>query len=166
MHSDLERVLIIGNSGSGKSWLARQLAEKIALPVTDLDNLNWEPGGYVKARAKEAVLKAALTIASEAHWIMEGVYGWIADSVATYATHIIWLTPAPAECVENIKARGVRNNGSAADFAALLEWAAMYETRAGSSSYQGHLAVFAKASTAQQIRLSSRDEMNQFLSLY
>jgi len=51
MHNDLQRVLIIGNSGSGKSWLARQLAEKFATPATDLDNLNWEPGGYVKARA-------------------------------------------------------------------------------------------------------------------
>ena len=166
MHNDLQRVLIIGNSGSGKSWLARQLAEKFAIPATDLDNLNWEPGGYVKARAKEAVLKDALTIASDARWIMEGVYGWIADNVLPYATHIIWLTPAPAECVENIKARGVRNNGSAADFAALLEWSAAYETRAGSSSYQGHLAVFAKASSAQSIRLSSRDEMMSFLSAF
>ena len=166
MHNDLQRVLIIGNSGSGKSWLAKRLAEKIALPVTDLDRLNWEPGGYGNARAKEAVLKDALAIARGASWIMEGVYGWIADNVAAYATHIIWLTPAPAECVDNIKARGVRNNGSAADFAALLEWAVTYETRTGSSSYQGHLAVFAKASLARKIRLSSRDEMNQFLSLY
>ena len=162
--SNMQRVLIIGNSGSGKSWLARRLAEKIALPAIDLDNLNWEPGGYVKARAKEAVLKDALTMASEAHWIMEGVYGWIADSVLAYATHIIWLTPDPAECVENIKARGVRNSGSATDFTALLEWSAAYETRTGSSSYQGHLAVFAKASPAQQIRLSSRDEMMSFLN--
>ena len=166
MRSDIQRVLIIGNSGSGKSWLARQLAEKIALPVTDLDNLNWEPGGYVKARAKEAVLQDALAIARETRWIMEGVYGWIADSVAAYATHIIWLTPAPAECVANIKARGVRNSGSAADFAALLEWAVAYETRTGSSCYQGHLAVFAKKGAAKRVRLSSRDEMNQFLSTF
>ncbi|MCR4457629.1 hypothetical protein [Pseudescherichia sp. L3] len=110
-------------------------------------------------------MQDALAIARESRWIIEGVYGWIAESVVAYATHIIWLTPAPTECVDNIKARGIRNSGSATDFAALLDWAAAYETRTGSSSYQGHLAVFAKASPAKQISLSSRDEMSQFLSL-
>ncbi len=166
MPGDIQRVLIIGNSGSGKSWLAMRLAEKIALPVTDLDTLNLEPGGYGKARAKEAVLQDALAIARESRWIIEGVYGWIAESVVAYATHIIWLTPAPTECVDNIKARGIRNSGSATDFAALLDWATAYETRTGSSSYQGHLAVFAKASPAKRVRLSGRDEMNQFLSTF
>ncbi len=105
MRSDIQRVLIIGNSGSGKSWLAMRLAEKIALPVTDLDTLNWEPGGYGKARAKEAVLQDALAIARESRWIIEGVYGWIAEK-------------------------------------------------------------FAKASPVKRIRLSSHDEMNQFLSTF
>ena len=160
----MQRILIIGNSGSGKSWFATRLAEKTSLPVTELDTLNWEPGGYGSAREKEAVLYDALTIAKKERWIIEGVYGWIADKVATYATHIIWLTPDPAECIENIKARGVRNHGSVADFTALLEWAEAYNTRTGSSSYQGHLTVYSQASPATRSRLSSRDEMNRFLS--
>lgn len=42
MCNDLQRVLIMGNSGSGKSWLAARISEFKTLPVTDLDTLYWE----------------------------------------------------------------------------------------------------------------------------
>ncbi|WP_437891254.1 hypothetical protein [Phytobacter sp. V91] len=127
MSNTLQRVLIMGNSGSGKSWLAARLSEKLNLPATDLDTLVWEPGGYGQSRPKADALNDVLSIANEERWIMEGIYGWIADRVISSTTHVIWLTLDPAECVENIKARGIRNNGSVADFAALLEWASLYE---------------------------------------
>ncbi|MEZ3498614.1 hypothetical protein [Pantoea sp. KPR_PJ] len=163
MKKTLQRVLITGNSGSGKSWLAARLSQCKQLPVTDLDTLCWEPGGYSQARERTRVLHDVREIARQDRWIIEGVYGWIADHIAHCASHIIWLTPEPEECVENIHARGMRNMGTAADFAALLEWAALYEKRTGSSSYQGHLAVFSKFTPESQIRLASRDEIQQFL---
>lgn len=33
------RILIIGNSGAGKSYLAQALASQFALPVVDLDDI-------------------------------------------------------------------------------------------------------------------------------
>jgi ATP-dependent protease HslVU (ClpYQ) ATPase subunit len=41
----MHRVVIIGNSGSGKSYLARRLSEQLTLPLIHLDALFWEPGG-------------------------------------------------------------------------------------------------------------------------
>ena len=38
------RIALIGNSGSGKSMLSRQLATARALPMLDLDTVAWEPG--------------------------------------------------------------------------------------------------------------------------
>ena len=38
----MERILIIGCSGSGKSRLARQLGQKLGLPVVHLDQLWWK----------------------------------------------------------------------------------------------------------------------------
>ena len=35
------RIVIIGNSGSGKSHLAQALATQLALPVIDLDDIFW-----------------------------------------------------------------------------------------------------------------------------
>lgn len=164
MRNDLQRVLIMGNSGSGKSWLAARLSAFNKLPVTDLDTLNWQQGGYGRARAKADVLNDVLAIAESERWIIEGVYGWIAEKVAAYASHVIWLTPEPAECVENITARGIRNSGSVEAFKALLEWASLYEKRTGMSSYQGHLSVFSQVSHSRQIRLSSRNDIDQFLT--
>jgi len=164
MSNGLQRVLIMGNSGSGKSWLATRISEINKLPVTDLDSLYWQQEGYGKAREKAEVLKDVLAIANNKHWIIEGVYGWIAERVTSYASHVIWLTPEPAECVENIKVRGMRNKGSVEDFSALLEWASLYEKRAGSSSYQGHLLVFSKTKSESRIRLSSREDMRSFLA--
>ena len=38
-----QRILIIGNSCSGKSTLGSQLAASLNVPFVELDALNWEP---------------------------------------------------------------------------------------------------------------------------
>ena len=40
----MRRVLVIGNSGSGKSTFARALGDRTGLPVTHIDQLFWLPG--------------------------------------------------------------------------------------------------------------------------
>ena len=40
-----EALAILGPAGAGKSWLARQLAEILDLPVVHLDRLYWKPDG-------------------------------------------------------------------------------------------------------------------------
>ena len=37
----MDRILVIGCPGSGKTRLARQLSEKLGLPVVHLDRLWW-----------------------------------------------------------------------------------------------------------------------------
>ena len=51
------RTVIFGNSGSGKSWLARRLGEKRSTPVVHLDEIFWLPGGFNAKRdpAKDQV---------------------------------------------------------------------------------------------------------------
>lgn len=40
----MERILIIGSPGAGKSTLSRELARRTGLPVHHLDRLYWNPG--------------------------------------------------------------------------------------------------------------------------
>jgi ABC-type antimicrobial peptide transport system ATPase subunit len=49
-----QRTVIVGNSGAGKSALAKSLAALIHVPVIDLDLLNWEGDGYGRKRDEDA----------------------------------------------------------------------------------------------------------------
>ena len=49
----MERVMIIGCGGAGKSTLARQLGEKTGLPVVHLDQIYWSPGNWQHLEKEE-----------------------------------------------------------------------------------------------------------------
>jgi adenylate kinase family enzyme len=51
------RMIVIGNSGSGKSWLATKLADAKGCPVVHLDHIFWEPGGFDEKRSPEVVTR-------------------------------------------------------------------------------------------------------------
>jgi adenylate kinase family enzyme len=40
----VRRVALLGPAGAGKSWLGRQLADILEVPVVHLDRLYWKPG--------------------------------------------------------------------------------------------------------------------------
>lgn len=66
----MERVIIIGCGGAGKSTLARKLGEKTGLPVVHLDQLFWKPGWESVSREEfDALHRAAL---EKEKWILDG----------------------------------------------------------------------------------------------
>jgi adenylate kinase family enzyme len=48
-----ERVVVIGNGGSGKSTFANSLAAMTKVPVLDLDLLHWENDGHGPKRDED-----------------------------------------------------------------------------------------------------------------
>jgi adenylate kinase family enzyme len=50
------RVLVFGNSGSGKTTYALALAHRYSLAHLDLDSIVWEPGQIAVQRPSEAVM--------------------------------------------------------------------------------------------------------------
>src|SRR2546430_14589625 len=87
----IQRTVIIGNSGAGKSALAESLAASIHVPVIDLDLLNWKGNGYGRKRDEDAARRMTLEVSTQPLWIIEGVYGWLADVALPRATALIWL---------------------------------------------------------------------------
>jgi energy-coupling factor transporter ATP-binding protein EcfA2 len=158
------RVLIIGNSGAGKSWLATRLAMKLRAPHIDLDDLYFVGEGYRQTRTKAETIDRALTMASQACWVMEGIYGWLAEPLLATTTHLVWLTPSSEACVANIIARGPRG-APAESFIELLAWAGTYQSREGSSAFGFHQKLFSGFG-GSKYQLRSRHEISQRLACW
>jgi adenylate kinase family enzyme len=92
----LQRIHIIGGPGSGKSYAARHLSQRLGVPAYDLDDLFWDraPQSY-GVRASEVERDARLAaITQEQAWIIEGVYyRWLKPSFAR-AEIIFVLSPS------------------------------------------------------------------------
>lgn len=162
--SIFDRLLIMGNGGSGKTWLARNLAQCLGLQVIHLDDLHWEPGNYGVARDRALRDKLVINAATDDRWIMEGVYGQLANMVLGRVTTLIWLDLPEEECLANVRQRGIQGGGGVTRFQNLLNWVAEYRIRKNNwNSYEAHQQLFDKYQ-GPKARLKSRAETTSYLN--
>ena len=87
--SPFERIIVIGTTGTGKSTLAQQLAEKFDGDFVELDALYWEPGWQP---APFDVFYARVEAATQpTRWAAAGNYQAMRGLVWDRADTIIWL---------------------------------------------------------------------------
>ena len=148
------RWLIIGNSGSGKSTLAEHVGTAFHLPVYDLDLVHWTVD-----RGKRQEIEAMHDVAEIAagdDWVIEGVYGWLAEVALPRADTLIWLDLSWDECRAGLLARGPRRGMGPSDQNALLAWAEAYWTRTTPTSFAGHERIY-RGFEGDKARLHTRD---------
>lgn len=86
----IRRIHVVGGPGSGKTTLARQLAQKLGVPQYELDKIACE-GLYFHWRPLETRLADIRQIAAQPTWITEGMWlGWT-DELLQAADVILWL---------------------------------------------------------------------------
>ncbi|QYF95384.1 hypothetical protein KY495_09645 [Massilia sp. PAMC28688] len=143
------RVLIMGNSGSGKSWHARALAAQHGIAHLDLDTIVFVPGLVAVERPQSDVL-ADLRAFTERHaaWVVEGCYGDLVEAALPSCTELVFMNPGRAACLANNGRRpwephkyaSKEQQDSMLPF--LLDWVADYYVRTDRCSYAWHRRVF------------------------
>lgn len=106
----MERIVIIGCGGAGKSTLARRLGERLQLPVVHLDKLFWRPG-WVQVSLEEfdALHRAAL---AEPRWIMDGNFDRTMEERIARCDTVIYLDFSRMACLWGVLKRIVTTYGT------------------------------------------------------
>jgi adenylate kinase family enzyme len=86
----MQRVSVVGVTGSGKTTLAATLATRLRAPHIELDALHWEPNWTM---AELEVFRARVTAALSAseRWVVDGNYSKARDLVWARADTVVWL---------------------------------------------------------------------------
>jgi adenylate kinase family enzyme len=85
----MNRIVIIGTTGSGKTTLGENLGRVLAIQPTDLDALNWENDW--QAAPPETFEQRVTDVVNRERWIISGNYSRVRDLIWSQADTIIWL---------------------------------------------------------------------------
>jgi adenylate kinase family enzyme len=101
----VQRVLVAGSSGAGKTTMAAALAERLDLPHTELDGL-WHGPGWVPRPEFTADVEAML---AAGRWVTEYQYRPVKARLLGEAQAVVWLDhPFPLVVVRLARRTAVR----------------------------------------------------------
>lgn len=102
----MRRILVIGSGGAGKSTLARELGERLRLPVIHLDTYYWQ-AGWIETPKDEWSTRVSGLLAGDA-WVMDGNYSGTFDIRMAAADTVIFLDLPRRVCLWRVIRRRVR----------------------------------------------------------
>lgn len=107
--SIMQRVLIVGCPGAGKSAAAKSLAAKTGLPLIHLDHHYWHPGWMPSE--KDVWREKVRSLAAQPCWIMDGNYASTLDERLSRADTVIHLDFSTWVCCWRVIRRTISNLG-------------------------------------------------------
>ena len=169
MSCGMQRVVILGCGGAGKSTLARRLGERTGLPVFHLDCAFWKPG-WVESSKEEFAARHDELLKGE-RWIIDGNYSRTLQRRAAAADTVLLLDLPRWRCMIGILARYVKGRGRtrpdmAPDCPEKLDWEFIkwvWHFRARSRMKHLHFVESLRTTKAVYI-LRSRGEVRRWLN--
>jgi len=85
----MERISVVGTTGSGKTTLAQQVSQRLNIPHVELDALHWNPNWsessteVFRSRTDEAL--------SGDRWVVDGNYSEVRNLIWAKADTLVWL---------------------------------------------------------------------------
>ena len=107
--SDIKKIVVIGCAGSGKTYTALKLQEKLDIPVYHLDQYAWKPG-WEKVEIDE-LRKEHKKLLEKDLWIIEGIYLKLLHDRVEASEAVIFLDIPRAICLWNVVKRSVLSSG-------------------------------------------------------
>lgn len=145
----MKKVVIFGNSGSGKSSLAMDFAAKFALFHLDLDVLAWQDTDPpTRKPLKDSANEIDQFLKKEKEWVVEGCYSDLLALVLENAEELIFLNPGVDTCISNCRKRSwephkyksIQEQNDNLDM--LIEWVKQYPERNDEFSLASHQKLF------------------------
>lgn len=165
----MQRILVIGSGGAGKSTFSQRLGEKTGLEVIHLDKLYWKPN-WVEPDKSEWK-KTIENLLKRDSWIMDGNYSGTMEMRLAACDTVIFLDLPRTVCVRRAlkriallygKTRADMGEGCNEKFdLEFIKWIWNYPART-----KPKVEAFLKNVEAEKtvIRLKSKSEVGKFLS--
>lgn len=104
----MQRISVVGTSGSGKTTFARALAERLGLPHVELDAIFHQPG-WMPLEDDEFVRRVSKAIATEA-WVTDGNYriATMEGPIWAHADTVVWIDPPDRVIMYQVITRTLR----------------------------------------------------------
>ena len=105
----VERMMVIGCPGSGKSTLSRLMAKKTGFPLVHLDQLFWNSGWQEKSREEfDSILTEEL---QKDRWIIDGNYSRTISMRLERADTVVFMDYPSVVCAYRVLKRVITRYG-------------------------------------------------------
>ena len=105
----MQRILVIGSGGSGKTTVAREIAHRLGLPLVHLDALYWQPGWRPTDKpAWEAIVREQI---AGPRWVMDGNYSGTLDLRLARCDTVVFLDLPRGVCLWRVARRWLAFRG-------------------------------------------------------
>jgi adenylate kinase family enzyme len=157
----INKLYILGTSGSGKSKLADKLSKILKIKIFNLDDIFWLKK-YTKKRdfyQRKKKLKALLKKNQE--WIIEGVFtDWSKEAIQK-ANMLIWIDLPKRILSYRIFKRYLKRRNqkkeTLKDCIELIKYARSYKKSSGTTSYTSHKKTLQNSHAKKVIIRNKRD---------
>ena len=161
----MDRVVIVGCPGAGKTTLARRLSECTGLPVIHLDSHFWLSGRQVRPRVEWEARLRALT--AHPRWIMDGDFGRTLALRLAAADTVIMVNAPRWLCLLRVIRRGLRYDGPPGDRLAngcRLDWQFLRDIWRYRRDQHPHVARAIRGFRGNVVKLRSTAAVDAFVA--